>query len=317
MTTSNYILQSKANIKPSESLNITYELLKNYEELHDNTDKSFLQIIPVRIVASNESFFKEYFGSILNHNEKYLTNSKSLLKRNGTKIELEDVLYISKSKFTIGDLVAYSLTYSSIETILKNFEEITEIKIYSELDNTPVYFRSGDKKNKKEVYTFEKGRVLKNLKEIYELRNIICHDFLSSSHKISLNSDSLRQCIIDAVLLQQSIDYLCSKYIYIDIPLDYIERLQYFRNIIENKLIELELVYSEIESTLNSEEQKDNLTQNKELFMNYLNKDSDNLGHWFRDVSNDFPFEDLCLEYKIKLIDARLEILRNEIKNCS
>ncbi|SNB36686.1 hypothetical protein NO098_320003 [Flavobacterium psychrophilum] len=42
MTTSEYILQSKKDIKISESVNVTYELLKNYEELSKkNTDNSF------------------------------------------------------------------------------------------------------------------------------------------------------------------------------------------------------------------------------------------------------------------------------------
>lgn len=320
MTTSDYILQSKKDIKLSDSINVTYELLKNYEELADKkADNSFLQIIPVRIVASNESFFKETFSSLLNYKTQCLTNSKNLLKRNGTKIDLEDVLHISKSKFTIGDLVAYSLTYSSIETILKNFEEITEIKIYSELDNVGEHIKEMELDDNliNEGRPFNKGRILKNLSDTYELRNIICHDFLSASHKLTIDAETLRHYIMDAALLQESVSYLCNKFIYNDIPLEHNERMEYFNNIIKSRLNELDDLYLDIQSTFHSEEQKINFEKNKQRFTDYINSDSNDFGFWFRGEHEDFPFDDLRLEHKIKLIEKRIEVLREDRKNSS
>jgi hypothetical protein len=320
MTTSEYILESKKNIKISESINVTYELMKNYQELVEKkTDNSFLQIIPVRIVASNESFFKETFSSLLNYKTKCLTNSKNLLKRSGTKIDLEDVLHISKSKFTIGDLVSYSLTYSSIETILKNFEEITEIKIYSELDNVSEYLKEMELDDNliNEERPFNKGRILKNLSETYELRNIICHDFLSASHKLTIDAETLKHYIMDAALLQVSVSYLCSKFIYNDIPLEYSERIEYFTNILKSKLTELDEIYLEIQSTFNSDEQALNFRKNKQRFTDYINSDSTDFGFWFRGENDDLPFDNLKLEHQIKLIDKRIEVLREDRKNSS
>lgn len=317
MKTSEYILQSKTGIKHSESLNVTYELLKNYDELlHKETDTSFLQIIPVRIVASNESFFKETFSSILDYNSKFLINTKNLLKRNGTKIDLEDILHITKSKFTIGDLVSYSLTYSSLDTILKNFEEITGLKVFKELDNVADYLKEleldGNLINEDREY--DKGRMLKNMNEVYELRNIICHDFLSASHKLNLDPVRLRNYIMDTALLQESISYLCSEYIYTDIPLDQNERIKHFNNLISAKVGELESEYLEIQSTLQTKEQNIQLEKNKKLFFEYLESDSKDFGFWF---SDDGPFEDLILEHKIKLLENRIEILQEERKNSS
>ncbi|SNB36685.1 hypothetical protein [Flavobacterium psychrophilum] len=279
----------------------------------------FLQIIPVRIVASNESFFKETFSSLLNYKTKCLTNSKNLLKRNGTKIDLEDVLYISKSKFSLGDLVSYSLTYSSIETILRNFEEITEIKIYSELDSVSDYLKEMELDDNliNEGRPFDKGRILKNLSETYELRNIICHDFLSASHKLKIDADTLRHYIMDTALLQISVSYLCSKFIYNDIPSGHSERIEYYNNILKNKLTELEEIYLEIHSTFNSEEQTTNFIKNKQRFTDYINSDSEDFGFWFRGENEDLPFDSLKLEYQIKLIEKRIEILREEMKNSS
>ncbi|MBD0726711.1 hypothetical protein B6A10_16185 [Flavobacterium sp. L1I52] len=317
MTTSEYIIQSKKDIKHSQSLNVTYELLKNYEELIDKkTDISFLQIIPVRIVASNESFFKETFSSLLNHNNKYLTNSKNLLKRNNIKIDIEDVLHISKSKFTIGDLVAYSLSYSSLETILKNFEEITGINVYKELENVGEYIQEMELDDNiiNEKRPYEKGRILKNLSEIYECRNIICHDFLSASHNLNLNYETLRHYIMDSVILQHSINHICSKLIYNDIPLEFEERMEYFKNIIEEKNSELENLYIEIENSFHSKEQIENLKKNIINFNNYVECSSKDFGFWFK---NEGIFDDLILENKIKILENRIEIIKEEIRNSS
>ena len=136
------ILKSKSGILESQRINVTSQLLRSYDELNSSKkDDALLELLPVRLVASNESFFKETFAEIINHSEKALERASSMLKRNNIKITIEDVKHIQSKKFTIGDLISYSFSYSSIDTILKTFEDLTNIKVYEKLDNMKAFIK--------------------------------------------------------------------------------------------------------------------------------------------------------------------------------
>ena len=48
---------------------------------------------------------------------------------------MDELYHISKSTFSLGDLIAFTLKYSSIESLLKTFEAISGIDVLSELEN--------------------------------------------------------------------------------------------------------------------------------------------------------------------------------------
>ncbi|EKT3967527.1 hypothetical protein NTJ12_002623, partial [Flavobacterium psychrophilum] len=92
MSISEKIRKSKEEIKYSQKINVSsdiYNIIWDIENRKD--DREFLLTIPIMIVASNESFFKETISSLIDFDEKYLNNSKALIKRNNVKIELEDI----------------------------------------------------------------------------------------------------------------------------------------------------------------------------------------------------------------------------------
>lgn len=308
------ILKSKQGILDSQRLNVTWQLLKTYEELKtQNGNNSLMELIPVRIVASNESFFKETFAEIINHDKAVLNRASSLLKKNNIKITLEDVSHITSKKFTIGDLIAYSLSYSSIDNILKNFEELTGINVYKEIDKMEEFLKSMelDENIINENRPFDKNRILRNLNSIYEIRHEICHDFLSTSYKLDLKNEMLRDVIMDTGLLQHCIIELCSIHVYKDIELDEEKRMANLELKISEELEKINILNDKIKSTFHSNEQIENFKKGINAFQDFIDLDSRNFGFWFNE---DGPFDDLILEHKLKLIINRKELLEDQLK---
>lgn len=314
MTTSEKIRKSKEGINDSQSMNVTYELHQLYFDLIKRTDdKHFQANIFVQIVSANESFFKESIASLINFNSKYLENSKALVKRVGFKFELDDIFHISKSNITIGDLIAYSLKYSSIESILKSFQDISELDILNQLSEVEQSIIDDDTDPLliSESRPFDKNRIIKNLKEAYEIRNIVCHDFLASTHKLTFEIPKLIDYLLDTILLQNAVVYLCSDKIYSTfIPLDNDERIKYFQKIVTEKTKELSELYSIYEKGMNPRHQE-LFTASKASFDKYLETDSKFVG------SGEPIFIDLALENKIQLLDQRIRNIKEEIKKTS
>ena len=316
MKISDKIKESKSNLKQSERLNITYQLYKIHEQLLEKKDdKSFLSSVIVNIVSANESFFKETFASLFDFDSIYVENSKSILKRYGSKIDVEDIFQITKAHFTLGDLIAYSLKYSSIESILKNFKEITNIDFLSSvesLENSLIdyeldYLSTTERQ-------IDRKRIITNLKEIYELRNVICHDFLSATHKLELDYDKTLDYILDSLLLQHAITILLSEKIYsLKIPFEENDRIVDFKNQIKESQKELNELNKRIKGTFNSEDQFLNFEKNERMFNQFIENDSQHFGYWFRDYDKTYPFESTIYEHKLRLMKERIDFLKKDL----
>lgn len=320
MSISDKIKKSKAEIKHSQKLNVSYELFKILLELENRkTDREFLMTIPVIIVSSNESFFKETISELIDSDEKYLNNSKSLIKKNNIKIEIEDVFYLTKSSYTLGDLIAYSLKYSSIESLYKTFSEISNFNILDIKDDLLEKFIEEYEEEEfiNKERPFDKNRIFKNIKEVYEIRNIICHDFLSATHKLNLDYQTIKNYLIDNYIFQELTTFMLSEEIYSkSLPKNSEEAIEYYKSIIKDKTEILDNLYKIIRDDLESEEQIKNFEINKKNFEAFLESDSNCVPNYYRNIE-DILFYDLCLEYKVKLLEQRIKNITDEINYSS
>lgn len=320
MSISDKIKKSKTEIKHSQKLNVSYELFKILLELENRkTDREFLMTIPVIIVSSNESFFKETISELIDSDEKYLNNSKSLIKKNNIKIEIEDVFYLTKSSYTLGDLIAYSLKYSSIESLYKTFSEISNFNILDIKDDLLEKFIEEYEEEEfiNKERPFDKNRIFKNIKEVYEIRNIICHDFLSATHKLNLDYQTIKNYLIDNYIFQELTTFMLSEEIYSkSLPKNSEEAIEYYKSIIKDKTEILDNLYKIIRDDLESEEQIKNFEINKKNFEAFLESDSNCVPNYYRNIE-DILFYDLCLEYKVKLLEQRIKNITDEINYSS
>ncbi len=309
------IIESKKGINHSQRLNTT-SVLNEYLNKFDNCNDDFLQLVVVSIVSSNESFFKETFSWLLEDNEEFLINCKPILNKKGIKLDIDDLIQISKKSFTIGDLIAYSLPYSSIDTIISNFNSVTKMDLYKELNSEKYVYEllSDFDYDSDEIFIerpYNLNRILKSLNETYQLRHIICHDFLSTKHKLQLNSEQIKGFLIDAIYFQNAITMHISEKLYRkQIDSHYENTLKK----IDTKTKILNQLYSQIELALNTKEQKEKLQQNIKTFERYLIDDTNELGKWFQE---DSIFDTLELEHKLELLIQRIQLIEKIIKYSS
>jgi hypothetical protein len=312
MRTYEKIQKSHEGLKESQTLNVTYELLQLYYKLIDKpTDKYFQANLFVQIVSANESFFKEAIASLIDFDPKYLSNSKDLVKRVGFRFELDDIFHIAKSNITIGDFIAYSLKYSSIESLLRTFQEISELDILNQLNivEEDIINDDDDQFLISELRPLDKNRIIKNLKEVYEIRNVISHDFLSATHKLTFDITQLKDYLLDAILLQRAVLYLCSNKIYFNqIPYETEERIKYYQQIIEEKTTELSRLYHTYKQNMNPSDRR-LFQKSKKTFDKYLEADS-NFSSGMVEM-----FFDLEFENKILLLDQRIKNISKAIRS--
>ncbi|EKT3967406.1 hypothetical protein NTJ12_002494, partial [Flavobacterium psychrophilum] len=229
--------------------------------------------------------------------------------------------YITKEKFTLGDLIAYSLKYSSIESLYKTFMDISNLDIFENIEAVTQSIVEGYELEEviNEERPISKNRIFKNLVEAYEIRNVICHDFLSSTHKLVLEPEKLKEYLMDTYVLQEIISIIISEKIYSKkIPDNYEEQIVYFNSIIDEKMAVLNNLYQIMENEFNSEAQFLNLKKNKIAFEEFLENDAKYVTSNFHDFDLEIlPFETLNLEYKIKIIEQRIKNITDEINYSS
>jgi hypothetical protein len=309
MKLSEKIKTSKERIKHSQKMNVTYLLYELYEKLEENNEISFLQTIPVSIVSANESYFKETFASIIDFDENFLDKIKSVLNRSKQKIEIEDILNISKSHFTLGDLVAYCLHYSSIENIYKTITSLTEIDFFKnpkELEKELIEDYDLELEFEEKI-SVNKDRIFRNLKEIYKIRNVICHDILSTKFKLKLTKEKMKEYLIDSILFQNIIGIELGAIWKTKKPYSEENIEKYYLNEIKLSKSRLDELYEEMEINLISDEQKVNLAKSKIDFENFIKQDSLNMGNSLRNYNKDDTiFPELILEYELRLINQRI-----------
>lgn len=322
MSISEKIKKSREKIKYSQRMNVSCDIYNSIIELEKReNDREFLTTIPVNIVASNESFFKETFSALIDFDKKYLDNSKALIKRNNIKIDFDDILNISKSTFTIGDLIAYSLKYSSIESLYKTFTEISNIDVFNYSEELTQIVSDGFELEDviNEERPIDRNRIFKNLIEVYEIRNIICHDFLSATHKLTLEKEKLKEYLLDTFVFQELITILLSEKIYsLKYPLDFDKRIENSISILKERKLQLENLYNTLAKDFISDEQYLNLEKSKKIFEEFIEIDTKYVANGFRDFEVDLlPFAGIEIEYKIKLIEQRIKNITDEINYSS
>jgi len=274
-----------------------------------NLDQQFLQIVPVRIVSAFESFFRETIGGLIDSGEDFLNNAKSLIKKNGVKFEFEDIFHLTKSKFTIGDLISYSLKYSAFPTIIKNYNEISQIDFLTEIDNfvnsiknedlEPLLIKERD---------FDKGRMITNINYIYEVRNVICHDFQFTRNRLSLDNERIRECLLDCCLLLEFGYIISSDLLFMPTSK---KREAEIAKVISEQKGEIKSLLDKLQSHFRTNEQLINLEKDILTFEKYKDTNSNLLATQFR--SNGSYLDSSLIEYERLHLESRIALLKEYV----
>ncbi len=307
MSISERVIKTKMEASLHERLNISSKLSSYIEILKENKENpEFFKLIPTLIVASNESFFKEEISSLIDADKIYFENSKSLIRKENIKPDFNDILNISQENLTVGDLIAFSLKYSSIETIFSNLTAIAGIDVFAKYSEKPFSISDyiDDTEEILENTDIDRERIFKNLKEVYEIRHLICHDFLNSTNYLNLEFATVKSYLIDAYLFQSLTTFVFSEHIYMPLHSPNLSEE------LSSKTRILEEYYDELIKTFSEKTQVDQLEENKKVFNDYVLNDVLSFGQGFKKHDKDFPFEVLLNKHKLDLIEFRIKTIK-------
>ena len=199
--------------------------------------------------------------------------------------------------------------YSSIENIYKTITSLTEIDFFKnpkELEKELIEDYDLELEFEEKI-SVNKDRIFRNLKEIYKIRNVICHDILSTKFKLKLTKEKMKEYLIDSILFQNIIGIELGAIWKTKKPYSEENIEKYYLNEIKLSKSRLDELYEEMEINLISDEQKVNLAKSKIDFENFIKQDSLNMGNSLRNYNKDDTiFPELILEYELRLINQRI-----------
>lgn len=318
MRTPQKIHDSVKGLTFDQTMNITYELLKSVDSISKNqVDRDFLELIPIRLVAANESFFKDTIGGLIDFDIKYFENAKKLTKKMGIRLDLDEIFYLTKSKYSIGELISYSLKYSSIDTIISTYNEITGIDIYHSFEPSVKSIIDYDPSSAEEILfvnskrPFDKARVINNLKELYEVRNVIAHDFNTTRHKLELSVEKITEFILDNCLFIECVSTIGTDVI--NSKEENEKRISNLKSQINEKHKLLTSYYSKIKNGFTFIGQENNFLNEIKAFDDYYEKGSLGISNWYQDHLFNTH---LYLMQKEEFLDQRIAFIEKVIKYC-
>lgn len=157
----------------------------------------------VALVSILESFYKGLFAKYIDSGEPYMTRAKKLISSNLSELSLEAVIEITKKTYSIGELIAYSLKYHTLQSIRHSFEILCDCDYVEKLKGTDLVLDTYD--------NLEFNRAKSSIEKIFSLldtayfkRNALVHEYPAVSVVVTI--DELLKYFDSAWLLAMASD---------------------------------------------------------------------------------------------------------------
>lgn len=168
--------------KVSERLKVLETAISQVGEDSANS-REFLKHIPVALVSLMESFFRSTLIKFIETDEQYLANAKKLFEDNKIKIDFDILQNIQKHEFNIGEVISHHISFSKFENITEVFKTLFNGKNFiEELMQYAPSKSNGERKANAASFVSHKDRVITELKKMFALRNIICHEMAQNTN---------------------------------------------------------------------------------------------------------------------------------------
>lgn len=151
----------------------------------DIENKELFKYVPIASVACFEGLYRKAIKELIDFGSPYSDNCINSNRLKDIKFDFEIINEINKQTITIGELIAHILPCNKLEDINSNLGAILGKDLLSELST---YSRESILDEKNEEFAYYKknsGEIIKNIKEIFELRHIFCHE-IADGYDLSL-----------------------------------------------------------------------------------------------------------------------------------
>lgn len=143
--------------------------LEKFKKIKGEVPNEIIRYFPITIVSCIQSYFRDIVIKLIDTGEPYVDNISQLNQIQNFKFNIEIIKALKKDRFSIGELVAHLLSCNNLSDFNKYISVLLKIDLLSEL--------SKNYKIENDDLKVNFGEVISSVKNIFELRNIFCHEY--------------------------------------------------------------------------------------------------------------------------------------------
>lgn len=187
------------------------DVLKKFEK---ECDSELLRYFPVASIATLETHFRATVSLIVNEGGVYFERGLKLV---GEKLRTVDVIPMIHNKtVTVGDLVAYSLPFSSLGHLVSAYDAILDFDLKKLASTVEDPYFSRQEKPDRQPLVKDVPELWRQLANSFEARHILAHE---SASQYKVHFDQANATVKSAKLIIEVIDAILWSTIWKDKPL--------------------------------------------------------------------------------------------------
>lgn len=160
-----------------------FDLKKQFDYLlsNNNTNVNKFELskyFPIALVASGEFFFRSMTQLLIDKGDPYSKNAGKFNQTQNIKFDFEIVNAIHGKLVSIGEIISHMLSFNNLNDINSNLsiilgkDLISELKIFNKKTKIIEEYNQAV-----ESFQVNHNVILTDIKRLYELRHIFCHEF--------------------------------------------------------------------------------------------------------------------------------------------
>jgi uncharacterized protein YecT (DUF1311 family) len=173
-----------------------------------------LRYFPIAAIACIEAFFRLSIKKLIDSGEPYLSNSESILPKNN--ISYEVLKGLVGQSITIGDLIAYSVSISSLTQLSGCMDKLMDCDFLKEISQVHDRWAVEVEKQPKSPILAEAEATLRDVARCFELRHIYCHE---TATNFRTEPGENEKCYEATILFLKAADQFVSNRLFPDAPL--------------------------------------------------------------------------------------------------
>jgi len=181
-------------------------------ETFSKTSSTFIDFIPIRLVAILEVFLKGIISELVDSDEKYFERGQSLPKN--AKIDLALFAHVNRREFTVGDFISHNASLGNLDSILGALDKLLE-GFSAKLKISHPRWTENINEWPLPPIIKDYDSTMATLARLYEVRHILAHELPLTP---ILEPDDLPHFIAAAKTFVEATDWVVVEALHGDVP---------------------------------------------------------------------------------------------------
>jgi hypothetical protein len=169
-----------------------------------------LEYFPIAAVAATEAYFRFTLAELVNVGHRFLEAVDDLMKEKDVRIDADVLKALHGQRVTIGEVIAYSLSYSTKENIGRYMSRLLGKDFFSELRRIWPEFVE-----RRESRVVDFDEMMRDLERTYQLRHVFCHE---APTEVRLTVEEASRCLEASISFINVSEYVISSALMWDVP---------------------------------------------------------------------------------------------------